>query len=136
MWTGSSAFVRPVIAAAAASGSMLSVTGSMSTNTGFERVHERVPARLDHVLVDADRAPRVAAVGGVEQHPRGGAGGLPLVEDADLVVDELDVAQVRIALADRRAQRAVERVDRAIALGHPHIALAFDPDLDRGLGLD
>ncbi len=34
MWTGSSAAVRSPIAAAAASGSMHSVTGSMSANTG------------------------------------------------------------------------------------------------------
>ena len=34
------------------------------------------------------------------------------------------------------AQRAVERVDRAVALGGAHVALAVDPDLDRRLGLD
>jgi hypothetical protein len=34
MWTGRSAVVRPVIAAAAASGSRFSVTGSMSAKTG------------------------------------------------------------------------------------------------------
>ena len=33
-------------------------------------------------------------------------GALRLVEDADLEVDELDVAQVRVDLADRVAQRA------------------------------
>ncbi len=49
---------------------------------------------------------------------------------------ELDVAEVRVALADRRAQRLVERVHRAVALGGAHVALAVDPDLDRGLGLD
>ena len=56
-------------------------------------------------------APQVSrAVGGVEQHAGDGAGRLPLVEDADLVVDELDVAQVRVALADRgRAARCPAR---------------------------
>ena len=44
--------------------------------------------------------------------------------------------QVRVDLADRVAQRAVERVDRAVALGGAHVALAVDPDLDRRLGLD
>ena len=82
-------------------------------------------------------APQVlVAVGGVEQHARGRAGRLPLVEDADLVVDELDVAQVRQALADRGPQRAVERVHRAVALGRAHEALGADPELDRRLGLD
>ena len=75
----------------------------------------------------------VVAVGGVEQHARDGVGALGLVEDADLEVDELDVLQVRVDLADRVAQRAVERVDRAVALGRAHVALAVDPDLDRRL---
>ena len=61
---------------------------------------------------------------------------LRLVEDADLEVDELDVLEVRVDLADRVAQRRVERVDRAVALGGAHVALAVDPDLDRRLGLD
>ena len=46
------------------------------------------------------------------------------------------MSQVRVDLADRGAQRAVERVDRAVALGGAHVALAVDPDLDRRLGLD
>ena len=79
---------------------------------------------------------RVVAVGGVEQHARDRAGRLPLVEDADLVVDELDVAQVRIGLGDRLAQRGVERVDRAVALRGADVALAIDPDLDGRLGLN
>ena len=70
------------------------------------------------------------------QHARRRAGAVRLVEDADLVVDELDVGQVRVDLADRVAQRAVERVDRAVALGGADVALAVDPDLDRRLGLD
>ena len=76
------------------------------------------------------------AVGGVDEHARRRAGAVVLVEDADLVVDELDVLEVRVDLADRVAQRGVERVDRAVALGGAHVALAVDPDLDRRLGLD
>src|SRR4029077_19025219 len=37
---------------------------------------------------------------------------------------------------DRAAERLVERVDGAVPLGRPQVALAFDPDLDRGLGDD
>ena len=81
-------------------------------------------------------APQVdVAVGRVEQHARRRAGRLPLVEDADLVVDELDVAQVRQALADRGAQRAVQGMHGAVALGGAHEALRADPELDRRLGL-
>src|SRR5919197_2889183 len=100
-----------------------------------ERVDQRLPRRRDDVLVDADRAPDVLAVGGVDEHARRGAGAVVLVEDAHLVVDELDVLQVGVDLADRVAQRCVERVDRAVALGRADVALAFDPDLDRRLGL-
>ena len=64
------------------------------------------------------------AVGGIEQHPRDRARALGLIEDPHLEVDELDVAQVRVDLADRVAQRLVERVHRAVALGGAHVALA------------
>src|SRR5918999_385958 len=102
----------------------------------LQRVHERLPARLDDVLGHSDRAPGVGPVAGVEQHARDGAGALALVQDADLEVHELDVAQVGVALADRLTQRLVERVDGAVALGGADIALAVHPDLDRRLGLD
>ena len=102
----------------------------------LERVDQGVPARLDDVLRDADRAPRVDAVAGVEQHAGDRSGALPLVEDPDLVVDELDVPEVRVDVADRRPERAVECVHRAVALGRAQVALAADPDLEHRLGLD
>jgi hypothetical protein len=73
-------------------------------------------------------------VGGVDQHAGHRARAVGLIEDTDLEVDEVDVLQVRVYLADRVAQRPVQRVDRAIALGRSHVALASHPDLDRGLG--
>ena len=42
------------------------------------------------------------------------------VEDADLVVRQLDVGELRMVLLDRVAQRPVERVDGAVALGGAH----------------
>ena len=65
-----------------------------------------------------------------------GAGAVVGVEDPDLVVDELDVGEMRMQLADRVAQRPVERVDRAVALRRVDVAASVDPDLDRRLGLD
>ncbi len=59
-----------------------------------------------------------------------------LVEDADLVVHELDLAEVRVDHRDGAAQRGVEGVDGAVALRGAHVALPVDPDLDRRLGLD
>ena len=96
----------------------------------LDRVDEGFPAGLDDVLAHADAAPGVVAVAGVEQHPRDGAGALVLVEDAHLVVHELDVAQMRVLLRDGLAQRRVEGVDRAVALGGADDALAADVDLD------
>ncbi len=72
----------------------------------LERVHQRIPGGGDHVLGDPDRAPHLLPVGGVDQHPRDGAGALRLIEDPHLEVDELDVPQMRVDLADRLAQRA------------------------------
>jgi 2-isopropylmalate synthase len=51
-----------------------------------------------------------------------------LVEDAHLVVGQLDVGQVRVPCADRGAQSPVEGVDRPVALGHLDVALAVDDD--------
>src|SRR6201993_3051455 len=94
-----------------------------------ERVEERVPRGGDEVLGDADRAPHVVPVGGVDEHARDGVRALRLVEDADLEVDELDVTKVRIDLADGVAQGVVERVYGAVALGGADVALAAEPDL-------
>src|ERR671914_936320 len=105
-------------------------------HAGLERVDEGLPARLDDVLGDADRAPGVGPVAGVEQHARDRPRALALVEDAHLEVHELDVAQVRVALANGVAQSLVQRVHRPVPLGGADVALAVDPDLDRGLGLD
>src|SRR5205085_8244977 len=89
----------------------------------LERVDERLPGSLYDVLRHADRAPHLIAVGGIEQHPGDRAGALGLVEDAHLEVDQVDVAQAGIYLDQRVAERAVERVDRAVALGGAHVTL-------------
>ena len=75
----------------------------------------------------ADSSTRVVAPG------RGAA-----VEDADLVVGQVDAVERRQHRSDRLAQRRVDGVDRAVALGDPHAALGIvalaDPHLDGGLG--
>src|SRR5918995_3761751 len=115
-----------------------SLTGGRSVRAGLEgvleRIDQRLPGRLDDVLRDADRAPFALPVGGVEQHPGDSPGAVVLVEDADLVVGQLDLGQVRVAVGDRLAQGPVQRVHRAVALGGANVALALHPDLDRGLG--
>src|SRR5438445_172153 len=99
----------------------------------LERVDERIPRGRDEVLRDADRAPHLVSVRGVDEHACDRVGALGLVEDPDLEVDQLDVAKMRVDLADRVAQRVVESVHRAVPLGGAHVALAAEPDLDRRL---
>ena len=81
-----------------------------------EPVDQRPPRRLDDVVPDADGDPRGLAVGGLDQHPGDRVGAVALVEDAHLVVDQLELRDLRVGLPDRLAQRLVERVDRAVAL--------------------
>jgi hypothetical protein len=75
------------------------------------------------------------AVARVEQHAGHGAGALVLVQDPYFEVDELYVLQVGVALADRRAQRLVERVEGPVAPCVADVALAVHPDPDRGVRL-
>ena len=56
------------------------------------------------------------------------------VEDAHLVVDEVDVVEARIERPERLAQRGVEGVDRAVAVGRRVEHLAGHLDLDGRLG--
>ena len=103
----------------------------------LEAVEQRLPRCLDDVLADADRAPGVAAVAGVDEHARDRAGALGLVEDPHLEVDQRDARRARAPAApSAMPQRGVERVDRAVALGGGDEALAAVEDLDRRLGLD
>ena len=56
------------------------------------------------------------------------------VEDAHLVVDEVHRLELRVERRERLAQRGVERVDRAVAVGRGVEDLALDLDLDGRLG--
>ena len=71
-------------------------------HAGLERVDERLPARLDDVLGDADRAPGVAGRRVASSSTRVTAP-VPLRSSRmrTLKFDELDVAQVRVALGER-----------------------------------
>ena len=56
------------------------------------------------------------------------------IEDAHLVVDQVDLVEPRVERAERLAQRRIERIDRAVAVGRRVQRLAVDLDLDRRLG--
>jgi hypothetical protein len=98
-----------------------------------ERVDQGVPGGLDDVVVDADGGPLPHPVGGVDEHPGGGAGAALPAEDADLVVGQRDAGQLRVPADQRLAQRVVQRVDRAVALGGADDPLAVHVHLDRRL---
>ena len=86
----------------------------------------------DTPIVVQVRSPSVR----VDQDPGDGAGAAARIEDADPVVGQVDVVEGRELGPDGAAQRAVERVDRPVALGGGHDAVAPDVDLDRRLGRD
>src|SRR5437764_9976552 len=73
-------------------------------------------------------------VSDVDQDARDGARALGRVEDAHLVVGEVDAFEHREPGADGQAQGLVEGVDRAVALGSGDLAFAANVELDRGLG--
>ena len=81
-------------------------------------------------IVDQVRAPSAESM--IDPGPGGRR--RPAVEDAHLVVDEVDVVDARVERAERLAQGGVERVDRAVAVGGGVQHLAVDLDLDGRLG--
>ena len=61
---------------------------------------------------------------------------MALVEDPDLVVDQLNLANLRVELSHGAAQRAIEGVDRAVPGSRALVALVAEPNRDRGLAGD
>jgi hypothetical protein len=99
-----------------------------------DRVVEGLPAGLDDVLRHPDGGPDDLPVGGVDQDPGDRAGALARIEHAHPVVGQVDGAEHGNRGPMAAAQRGVERVDRAVALGRGHNALGAHVHLDRGLG--
>src|SRR3990172_1230815 len=83
----------------------------------FEAVGEGDRRGGDDVRVRAHGGPFARAVGGFDRHPRPRASGRVRIEDPDLVVVEVDGVEDRVERTKRLAQRGVERVDRAVAVG-------------------
>src|SRR5690242_12588285 len=81
----------------------------------LEGVDEGEPARFDDVLRDADGAPHGFVVLAFDHDPYACRSASPRVDDADLVVDELHLAESRKVAFERFAKRTVEGIDRAIA---------------------
>src|SRR5690606_29290664 len=80
------------------------------------RALEGPPGRLDDVRADADRGPVALAVGRGQQDAGDRARRFTIVEDAHLVVGQMDASELRVRTLDGSAQRGVDRVDRSVAL--------------------
>src|SRR5262245_59172796 len=98
---------------------------------------QRVPGRGDDVLVHAYRAPgavrRAGAVPGLDEHPGHRAGAVRVLQDADLVVRQLQHGQLGVEPLQRQPQGVVQGVDGAVALAGGDDPLALRGQLDRGL---
>jgi len=71
----------------------------------------------------------------VDQHAGGRGGATVAIQDADFVIRQLEVGDLRIHGGERLAQGFVERVDRPIAFSGGVEDLALNPQLDRCLNL-
>src|SRR5215208_353097 len=96
-------------------------------------VDERLPGGLDDVLADPDRAPDALAVGRVYENAGGGGGRPVLVEDADLVVGEVYLLQLRVVGLYSLSQCPIEGIDGPVALGGRDLTLPLDEELYRRL---
>ena len=102
--------------------------------TEDDQVGQRLPGRLDDVAAHPDRRPRPLAVGGIDEHTRHRSRRRGAVENADLVVDEVDAIEQRVVRHEGGAQGGVDGIHRTVALGGVHGALIAHPHLDRRLG--
>src|SRR5690606_7271277 len=97
-------------------------------------IDQRLPGRLDEVVADADGLPGVLAVGQLDQDSDHRVGAVSGLQDADAVVDQVELLDDGVGLYDRAPQGTVERVDRAVALRGDDHALVTGTQLDGGLG--
>lgn len=93
-------------------------------------VDQRQPARLNDVGRYADGRPDRVAIGRLQQHAHFRRCGVLAVDDAHLVVGQVNVRQFRIERLQRLAQRAIERMHRTIAFRRGDFALAIHLHLD------
>ena len=94
-----------------------------------------MPAGFDDVFRDADGAPDLVLVPGVDQHPHPGGRAAAAVDHAHLEVHQPHGVEVREEAPQGLAQCVVQGADRTVALGRRDLVLAAHRDLDRGVGL-
>src|SRR4029453_13350932 len=82
----------------------------------FQTVYKRLPGGFDAVLGASPGAPHPLAVRRVNEDAGCCGSGAVLVEDADLVVGEVDLFQLGIVRPDSFPQCPIEGVHRTVAL--------------------
>src|SRR5215216_7028112 len=82
----------------------------------FQTVYERLPGGFDDVLGDSYGAPHTLAVRRVDEDTGCCGRGAVLVEDADLVVGEMDLFQLGIVRPYGFPQRLIQGIYGTIAL--------------------
>ena len=98
---------------------------------------EGLPGRGDDVLVHAHRVPGPAgSVVRLDQDAGHRAGAVAPLQDADLVVGQLQARQLGVHLLQADPQRLVQGVDWAVALPRGDDALALGGQLDGRLADD
>ena len=78
-------------------------------------VDQGFPTGFDDVFADADGAPAAAVVAPFDQDADVGGGAFVGIEDADFVVGQADVGDLRVELGEALAQADVEGVEGAVA---------------------
>src|SRR5215467_134288 len=106
----------------------------VATELVLDRINERLPGGFDDIVGHPDRAPRLVSVAGRDQHAGLGRRPLRLVEDADLVVQQPHLAEIRVELLERLAERVVERIDRPVSGRGRVLGDALDLEAHRRLG--
>src|ERR1700733_10930486 len=95
----------------------------------FDRVNQRLPARLDHVARQSNRAPSALAVSRFDQHTHARLGACAIVEHSDLVIDQLHRFEIWIVRQQRVTQSGIKRVDGTVTdrgIACAHTVGAFD----------
>src|SRR5215210_8862926 len=85
-----------------------------SLHAVLQSIDERLPGGFDDVLGDPYGSPHPFAVRGVYEDAGRGGRGAVLIQDADLVVGEVDLLQLRIVRAYGLPQRLIQRVDGTV----------------------
>src|ERR1035438_1901081 len=97
-------------------------------------IDEGFPTGVDDVFADTDGAPTAAVVAPLDEDADIGGGAFAGIEDADFVIGEADVGNLRIEPGKALAQAEVEGVEGAVTGFGGAVDIVLRPDRDGGGG--